>query len=32
MILTGSQIEAGVQNGDIVIRPFRKRQLTPDSK
>lgn len=31
MILTGPQIESAVQGGDIVIRPFRKRQLEPNS-
>lgn len=31
MILTGSQIQAGVENGAIVIRPFRKRQLSPNA-
>lgn len=31
MILTGPQIQEGVQNGDIVIRPFRKRQITPNA-
>jgi dCTP deaminase len=31
MILTGPQIESAVGKGDIVIRPFRKRQLNPNS-
>lgn len=31
MILTGPQIESSVKKGDIVIRPFRKRQLNPNS-
>jgi len=31
MILTGSQIHQGVENGDIVIRPFHKRQITPNA-
>jgi len=31
MILTGPQIQEGVENGDIVIRPFRKRQVTPNA-
>jgi len=31
MILTGPQIKAGVDSGQIVIRPFRKRQLAPNS-
>jgi dCTP deaminase len=31
MILTGPQIESAVQCGDIIIRPFRKRQLAPNS-
>jgi len=31
MILTGPQIQAGVDEGDIVIRPFRKRQLAPNA-
>lgn len=31
MILTGPQIQSAVENGDIVIRPFRKRQLAPNS-
>lgn len=31
MILTGPQIESAVEQGDIVIRPFRKRQLAPNS-
>lgn len=31
MILTGPQIISGVERGDIVIRPFRKRQVTPNS-
>ena len=31
MILTGPQIESGVEKGDIVIRPFRKCQLAPNS-
>ena len=31
MILTGPQIESAVEKGDIVIRPFRKRQLAPNS-
>jgi len=31
MILTGPQIREGVENGDIVIRPFRKRQVTPNA-
>ena len=31
MILTGPQIESAVHGGDIVIRPFRKRQLEPNS-
>ncbi|HWD92260.1 MAG TPA: dCTP deaminase [Verrucomicrobiae bacterium] len=31
MILTGPEIETGVANGKIIIRPFRKRQLAPNS-
>jgi dCTP deaminase len=31
MILTGPQIEAAVLRGQIIIRPFRKRQLSPNS-
>ena len=31
MILTGPQIQASVANGDIVIQPFRKRQLAPNA-
>lgn len=31
MILTGPQIQNGVQNGEIIIRPFRKRQITPNA-
>jgi hypothetical protein len=31
VLLTGPQIESAVKQGDIVIRPFRKRQLTPNS-
>ena len=31
MILTGPQIHEGVENGNIVIRPFRKRQVTPNA-
>lgn len=31
MILTGPQIQEGVAKGDIVIRPFRKRQITPNA-
>src|SRR5438034_1155900 len=31
MILTGPEIEFAVYRGDIVIRPFRKRQLAPNS-
>ena len=31
MILTGPQIESAVAEGKIVIRPFRKRQLAPNS-
>jgi dCTP deaminase len=31
MILTGPQIESAVKQSDIVIRPFRKRQLAPNS-
>lgn len=31
MILTGPQIESAVAKGEIVIRPFRKRQLAPNS-
>lgn len=31
MILTGPQIESAVEQSDIVIRPFRKRQLAPNS-
>ncbi len=31
MILTGPEIESAVERGDIVIRPFRKRQITPNS-
>jgi dCTP deaminase len=31
MILTGPQIQKGVESGDIVIRPFCKRQLTPNA-
>lgn len=31
MILTGPQIESAVKRGQIVIRPFRRRQLEPNS-
>jgi dCTP deaminase len=31
MILTGSQIESGVRKQDIIIRPFRKSQIGPNS-
>jgi len=31
MILTGPQIESAVEQSDIVIRPFRKRQIAPNS-
>jgi dCTP deaminase len=31
MILTGPQIESAVTEGEITIRPFRKRQLAPNS-
>lgn len=31
MILTGPQIESAVEQGEIIIRPFRKRQLAPNS-
>lgn len=31
MILTGPQIESAVERGQIVIRPFRRRQLAPNS-
>jgi dCTP deaminase len=31
MILTGPQIESAVADGEIMIRPFRKRQLAPNS-
>jgi dCTP deaminase len=31
MILTGPQIESAVEKSEIVIRPFRKRQLAPNS-
>lgn len=31
MILTGCEIEAAVNQGDITIRPFRKRQIAPNS-
>lgn len=31
MILTGPQIECAVEQGDIIIRPFRKHQLAPNS-
>lgn len=31
MILTGPQIHAGVNAGDIVIRPYRKRHLAPNA-
>jgi dCTP deaminase len=31
MILTGPQIESAVAAGEIIIRPFRKRQLAPNS-
>jgi len=31
MILTGPQIESAVTDGEIVIRPFRRRQLNPNS-
>jgi dCTP deaminase len=31
MILTGPQIESAVEQGEIVIRPFRRRQLAPNS-
>src|SRR4051794_38490752 len=31
MILTGQQIADSVASGDIVIRPYRKRQLAPNA-
>src|SRR5229473_8470726 len=31
MILTGPQIQSAVAEREIVIRPFRKRQLAPNS-
>ena len=31
MILTGPQIESAVERGEIVIRPFRKSQIAPNS-
>lgn len=31
MILTGPQIQFAVEGGEIVIRPFRRRQLAPNS-
>ena len=31
MILTGPQIHASVEEGDIVIRPFREHQLAPNA-
>jgi dCTP deaminase len=31
MILTGPQIKSAVEQGKIVIRPFRRRQLAPNS-
>jgi len=31
MILTGPEIQSALNRGDIVIRPFRKRQLNPNS-
>ncbi len=31
MILTGNQITSAVEQGDIVISPFSKRQVTPNS-
>lgn len=31
MILTSPQIESAIEQGDIIIRPFRKRQLAPNS-
>jgi dCTP deaminase len=31
MILTGPQIRASVEDGDIVICPFRKRQMAPNA-
>jgi dCTP deaminase len=31
MILTGPQIESAVARGQIIIRPFRERQLSPNS-
>ena len=31
MILTGSEIEKYVENGDIVIEPFNREQLNPNS-
>lgn len=31
MILTGPQIESAVEQGDIIIHPFRKRRLSPNS-
>ena len=31
MILTGPQIRASVADGDIVIRPFRTRQIAPNA-
>lgn len=31
MILTGPQIGSAVENGEIIIRPFRKHQLGPNS-
>ena len=31
MILTGPQIELAVRSGEIVIRPFHKSQIAPNS-
>lgn len=31
MILTGPQIESAIELGDIIIQPFRRRQLAPNS-
>jgi dCTP deaminase len=31
MILTGPQIDSAVEKGEIIIRPFRKSQLAPNS-
>lgn len=31
MILTGAQIESAIAKGEIIIHPFRKNQLTPNS-